>query len=73
MLTNFTMQVLEFLWEISHLPDLKLALLERALMEHLSIINESMSTREPAKKLYIHKCIEDIKEVRIDNCDVLTV
>lgn len=56
-------QVLELLWDLAHLPTLKTLLIEQALDEHLTILSDSFAVKEPIKRQYIVKCVEDIREV----------
>ena len=55
--------MLELLWDLAHLPALRTTLIEQALAEHLSILNESFSVKENVKRHYVVKCVEDIREV----------
>jgi len=56
-------QVLELLWDLSHLPALSTHLIEQALEEHLAILSDSYSVKETVKRQYVVKCVEDIKKV----------
>jgi len=51
------------LWDLAHLPTLKTGLIEQALDEHLAILSDSFTVKEPIKKQYVIKCVEDIREV----------
>ena len=58
-------QVLELLWDLAHLPALSTPLVEQALAEHLAILIDSNIVKEQVKKSYVVKCVDDIKEVLI--------
>ncbi|KAL4237153.1 Ubiquitin carboxyl-terminal hydrolase 24 [Mactra antiquata] len=57
-----TTQVLQLLWDLSHLPKLSTHLIELALDEHLAILNDSYTVKDQIKKNYVSKCVEDIKK-----------
>lgn len=59
-----SVQVLEVLWELAHLPTLPTTLVQQALEEHLGILSDAYAVKETVKRSYIIKCIEDIKKVR---------
>lgn len=59
-----SVQVLEVLWELAHLPTLPTSLVQQALEEHLGILSDAYAVKELVKRSYIIKCIEDIKKVR---------
>ena len=59
-----SIQVLEVLWELAHLPTLPTSLVQQALEEHLGILSDAYAVKEAVKRSYIIKCIEDIKKVR---------
>lgn len=59
-----TLQVLELLWDLAHLPSLSTALVEQALDEHHAILSDSYSVKEQIKMQYVNKCVEDIKKVK---------
>jgi len=56
-------QVLQLLWDLSHLPALSTHLVELALEEHLAILNDSYTVKDQIKRNYVGKCVEDIKKV----------
>ena len=59
-------QILELLWDLSHLPSLPTSLLEQALDEHLNILlHNDTAIKEQVKRTYVTKCVSDIKEVRL--------
>lgn len=60
-----SVQVLEVLWELAHLPTLPTTLVQQALEEHLGILSDAYAVKETVKRSYIIKCIEDIKKVRL--------
>ena len=63
-INNFFLQILELLWDLSHLPSLPTSLMEQALDEHLAILLDNDGTvKEQVKRTYVSKCINDIKEV----------
>ena len=55
-------QVLQLLWDLSHLPALSTHLIELALEEHLAILNDSYTVKDQVKRQYVAKCVEDIKK-----------
>ena len=59
----FTLQVLDLLWDLAHVPQLSTGLMEQALDEHLTILNDAYTVREEVKRKYVNKCVEDVKEV----------
>lgn len=61
---RLSVQVLEVLWELAHLPTLPTTLVQQALEEHLGILSDAYAVKETVKRNYIIKCIEDIKKVR---------
>lgn len=61
---RLSVQVLEVLWELAHLPTLPTTLVQQALEEHLGILSDAYAVKETVKRSYIIKCIEDIKKVR---------
>lgn len=63
-LGRLSVQVLEVLWELAHLPTLPTTLVQQALEEHLGILSDAYAVKETVKRSYIIKCIEDIKKVR---------
>lgn len=65
MINSECLQVLELLWDLSHLPTLSRQLIELALEEHLAILSDSFSVREQIKRNYVIKCVEDIKKVSV--------
>lgn len=64
-MVGFHCQVLELLWDLSHLPTLSRQLIELALEEHLAILSDSFSVREQVKRNYVIKCVDDIRKVRV--------
>lgn len=58
-----SLQVLEVLWDLAHLPTLPSSLIQQALEEHLTILSDAYAVKEAIKRSYIIKCIEDIKRV----------
>ena len=62
--------MLELLWDLAHLPQLSTPLIDLALEEHLSILSESHNVKEQLKRTYVVKCVDDIKEVRLQDCEV---
>ncbi|XP_060555692.1 ubiquitin carboxyl-terminal hydrolase 24-like isoform X1 [Ruditapes philippinarum] len=57
-----TNQVLQLLWDLSHLPALSTHLIELALEEHLAILNDSYIVKDQVKRSYVSKCVDDIKK-----------
>ncbi|XP_052775472.1 ubiquitin carboxyl-terminal hydrolase 24-like isoform X3 [Mya arenaria] len=57
-----TNQVLQLLWDLSHLPALSTHLVELALEEHLAILNDSYTVKDQVKRNYVSKCVDDIKK-----------
>ena len=55
-------QVLQLLWDLSHLPALSTHLIELALEEHLAILNDSYTVKDQVKRQYVSKCVDDIKK-----------
>ena len=65
------LQVLQLLWDLSHLPALSTHLIELALEEHLAILNDSYIVKDQVKRSYVSKCVDDIKKVgytKINTC-----
>eukprot|EP00095_Tigriopus_kingsejongensis_P003305 maker-scaffold355_size198070-snap-gene-0.39 protein:Tk03305 transcript:maker-scaffold355_size198070-snap-gene-0.39-mRNA-1 annotation:"ubiquitin carboxyl-terminal hydrolase 24 isoform x8" len=60
--TKSTQTILEVLWEISHVDGLPRTLVEKALKEQLSILAGMTVNKVAVRKIYILKCIDDIKE-----------
>ncbi|ELT87807.1 hypothetical protein CAPTEDRAFT_215538 [Capitella teleta] len=60
--TKTTSKVLELLWDLAHLPSLKTSLIEQAISEHLTILNDSYVLKENVKRIYVVKCVDDIRE-----------
>ncbi|TRY69996.1 hypothetical protein TCAL_02811 [Tigriopus californicus] len=56
-----TRAILEVLWEISHVDGLPRPLVENALKEQLAILAEMTVNKVAVRKIYILKCIDDIK------------
>ncbi len=56
-----TQAILQLLWEVSHLSDLPKQLMERALNEQLEILTSLTYNRDSLKRVYVMKCVEDIK------------
>lgn len=73
-------QILELLWSMAHTPQLSPEMAEQALDAHCSILVDSTHSKDAERKVYIGKCVEDIKKVgvvaaqRWDDmvCDLLT-
>ena len=59
-----TLQILELLWSLAHLPHISREMVELALDAHSSILIESYHTKDSERKTYISKCVEDIRKVR---------
>ncbi|XP_052274227.1 ubiquitin carboxyl-terminal hydrolase 24-like isoform X2 [Dreissena polymorpha] len=57
-----TNQVLQLLWDLSHLPALSTHLIELAMEEHLAILNDSYTVKDQVKRNYLSKCVDDIKK-----------
>lgn len=55
-----TDKMLDSLWELARVPALPPKLVHQAMNEHLNILNES-ATRDQLRKVYIVRCVEDIK------------
>lgn len=58
-----TQAILELLWEMAHLPNLPKVLVEKAMQEQLSILTEMTQNKDPMKKMYVLKCVADLKKV----------
>ena len=63
MYSSVNLQVLQLLWDLSHLPALSTHLVELALEEHLAILSDSYTVKDQVKRNYVSKCVEDIKKV----------
>eukprot|EP00731_Ephydatia_muelleri_P019119 Em0011g1159a len=55
-------KILEVLWSLAHLPQSSRVMVELALEAHTSILIDSSHTKEPEKRNYIVKCVEDIRK-----------
>ena len=62
------LQILELLWSMAHTPQLSPEMAEQALDAHCSILVDSTHSKDAERKLYIGKCVEDIKKVKTTPC-----
>ena len=62
-----TQAILALLWEMAHLPALPKSLVESALSEQLSILTEMRTNKDPMRRAYVLKCVDDIKQHRGNN------
>jgi ubiquitin carboxyl-terminal hydrolase 9/24 len=55
-------KILEMLWGLAHLSQLSRQMVELALNSHYSILIDSFHIKDSDKRVYIGKCVEDIKK-----------
>ena len=60
----FVFQLLEVIWEFSHVDCLPVSLIDQAVTSHLDILTQSQYTTDQIRNLYIDKCINDIRDGR---------
>ena len=57
------LQILELLWNLAHLQQLSREMVELALDSHYHILIDSFHMKDHERRIYINKCVEDIKKV----------
>ena len=55
---EIVIKLLNLLWDVSHLEELPMYLVNQAVQSHLDILTESTTTRNNVKTEYVVKCVQ---------------